>query len=55
VWRLEYGSAVLVAYHVFRCGNQFGTIPGAVGRSEFGLEIFVEVAHLVFTVIRQSS
>jgi hypothetical protein len=48
VWRLEQGQAVLVAYHVYRCGNQFGQISGAVGRSEFSREIFVAIAYLVF-------
>ena len=48
VWRLENGQAVLVAYHVYRCGNQFGQIPGVVGRSEFSREIFVAIAYLVF-------
>lgn len=48
VWRLENGQAVLVAYHVYRSGNQFGQISGVVGRSEFSREIFVAIAYLVF-------
>jgi transposase len=51
VWRLSHGSsghALLVAYRVFRCGKQFGKIPGAFGRSEFGLEIVVTLAQLVY-------
>ena len=49
VWRLENGRAVLVAYHVFRGGrNQFGKIPGALGRSEFGIEIVIAIAYLVY-------
>jgi hypothetical protein len=51
VWRLEQGRAVLVAYRVFRGpGNQYGTIPGVLGRSEFGLEIVVTIAFLVYIV-----
>lgn len=50
VWRLEEGRAVLVAYHVYRDGNRFGQIPGALGRSEFGLEITVAIAYQVFIV-----
>lgn len=49
VWRLENGRAVLVAYHVFRGGrNRFGAIPGALGRSEFGLEIVIAIAYQVY-------
>lgn len=51
VWRLEQGRAVLVAYHIYRGPrNQYGKIPGVLGRSEFGLEISVETAHLVYVV-----
>src|SRR4051812_21615263 len=40
VWRLESGRAVLVAYRIYRGPhNQYGQIPGVLGRSEFGLEI----------------
>jgi len=47
-WRLLEGRAVLVAYRVFRGPRkQYGVIPGVVGRSEFGLEIVVELAFLV--------
>ena len=35
VWRLIDGRAVLVAYHVYRGPrNQYGKIPGTLGRSE---------------------
>ena len=45
VWRLEDGRAVLVAYHVFRGGrNQFGKVPGSLGRNEFGIEIVIAIA-----------
>jgi hypothetical protein len=51
VWRLENGRAVLVAYEVHRGPkNQFGRIPGTLGRSEFGLEIIVAIAYQVYIV-----
>jgi hypothetical protein len=51
VWRLENGRAVLVAYHIYRGPkNQYGKIPGVLGRSEFGMEIILEIAHLVYVI-----
>jgi len=51
VWRLEDGRAVLIAYNIYRGPNdRYGKIPGALGRSEFGVEILVEIAHLVYIV-----
>jgi transposase len=51
VWRLENGRAVLVAYRIYRGPhNQYGQIPGVLGRSEFGLEIVVTIAFLVYVV-----
>ena len=51
LWRFENGRTVLVAYEVYRGpNNRYGQIPGALGRSEFGLEIIVAVAHLVHVV-----
>jgi transposase len=51
VWRLEDGRAVLVAYEIYRGpNNRYGQIPGVLGRSEFGLEIVTEIAHLVYIV-----
>ena len=51
VWRLEDGRAVLVAYEIYRGPkNQYGKIPGVLGRSEFGLEIIVQIAYLVYVV-----
>ena len=51
VWRLENGRAVLVAYEVYRGPkNRYGKIPGVLGRSEFGVEIVVAIAHLVHIV-----
>ena len=51
VWRLEKGRAVLIAYEIYRGpNNQYGKIPGVLGRSEFGMEIVVTIAYLVFVV-----
>src|SRR5947209_14263574 len=51
VWRLEQGRAVLVAYRVYRGpNNQYGRIPGVLGRSEFALEIVVAIAYQVYVV-----
>jgi transposase len=51
VWRLEEGRAVLVAYRVYRGpNNQYGKIPGVLGRSEFALEIVVAIAFQVYVV-----
>src|ERR1022692_524537 len=51
VWRLEKGRAVLVAYAIYRGPkNQYGKIPGALGRSEFGMEIIVEIAYFVYVI-----
>jgi transposase len=51
VWRLEQGRAVVVAYAIYRGPkNQYGTIPGILGRSEFGLEIVVEIAYFVYVI-----
>ena len=50
VWRIENGQAVLVAYDVYRGPkSQYGKISGVLGRSEFGLEVVITVAYLVFT------
>lgn len=51
VWRLEDGRAVLIAYRIYRGpNNHYGQIPGVLGRSEFGLEIVVTLAYLVYVV-----
>ena len=51
MWRLENGRAVLVAYEIYRGPkNRFGKIPGAMGRSEFGMEIVVAIAYQVYVV-----
>jgi len=51
VWRLENGRALVVAYEIYRGPkNQYGKIPGVLGRSEFGTEIVVEIAYLVYVM-----
>src|ERR1700678_2226564 len=51
VWCLEKGRAVLIAYQIYRGpNNQYGKIPGVLGRSEFSLEIMVEIAFFVYVV-----
>jgi hypothetical protein len=51
IWRLENGHAVMVAYEVYRGpNNRYGRILGAMGRSEFGLEIVVAIAYQVYVV-----
>jgi hypothetical protein len=51
VWRLENGRAVLIAYQIYRGPqNQYGKIPGVLGRSEIGMEIVVEIAYLVYVM-----
>jgi transposase len=51
VWRLEDGRAMVVAYQIYRGPkNQYGKIPGVLGRGEFGLEIVVQIAYMVYIV-----
>ena len=51
VWCLDNGRAALVAYEVFRGPkDRYGQIPGVLGRSEFSLEIVLELAMLVYQV-----
>lgn len=51
VWRLENGRAVLIAYRIYRGpNNRYGKIRGVIGRSEFGQEIVVTIAYLVYVV-----
>jgi len=51
VWRLEDGRAVLIAYRIFRGpNNQYGQIPGVLGRSEFGLEVVVSIAYQIYVL-----
>jgi len=49
-WRLENGRAVLIAYEVYRCGNNYGQPPGVPGRGEFGMEILIALAYQVYTL-----
>jgi len=41
-------DGVNVPYEIYRKGNQFGRIPGVLGRSEYGIEIVVALAHQVY-------
>jgi len=51
VWRLEQGRAVLIGYQIYRGpNNHYGKIPGVLGRSEFGMEIVVEIAYFVYVI-----
>ena len=51
MWRFEDGRAVLVAYEIYRGPkSQYGKIPGAMGRSEFGMEIVIAIAYQVYVV-----
>lgn len=49
-WRLEDGRAVLLAYDIYRCGNNFGRPSGVPGRSEFGMEILIALAYQVYVL-----
>jgi len=51
VWRLEDGRAVLVGYRVYGGpGGNEGRIPGVTPRCEFGIEILVVLAFLVYII-----
>src|SRR4051812_28481387 len=51
VWRLENGRATLIAYEIYRGpNNQYGKIPGVLDRGEFGLEVIVQIAYMVYLV-----
>jgi hypothetical protein len=51
VWRLVDGRAVLVGYRVFRGpGGPEPRIPGVTARCEYGLEILVVLAFLVYVI-----
>ena len=54
VRRIENGQAVLVAYHVYHGpGGEVPTIPGTLGRSEYGIEIYLALTFMV-TIMRLS-
>lgn len=51
VWRLEDGRAVLVGYRIFAGpGGVEARIPGVTPRCEYGLEILVVLAYLVYII-----
>ncbi len=51
VTRVEDGRAVRIAYHLYRGpGGEKAVLPGVLGRCEFGLEIAVSAAFLVFVL-----
>ena len=51
VWRLENGRAVLVGYRIFRApGGDEPPIPGVTPRCEYGIEILVVLAFLVYVI-----
>jgi hypothetical protein len=51
VWRLEDGKVILVGYRVFAGpGGVEGRIPGVTPRCEYGIEILVVLAFLVYII-----
>jgi len=51
VWRLENGRAVRVGYRIFAApGGQEPRIPGVTPRCEYGIEILVVLAFLVYQI-----
>ena len=51
VWRLEKGRAVLVGYRIFQApGRDEPPIPGVTPRCEYGIEILVVLAFLVYVI-----
>jgi transposase len=49
VWRLENGRAVLVGYRIFAFGPE-PRIPGVTAHCEYGIEILVVLAFLVYII-----
>lgn len=48
-WRIEDGRAVLVAYEIYRGpGGEKGSIPGVMANTEFGTEIYVTLAFMLY-------
>lgn len=47
-WRLEGGTAILVAYKIYRRGKKYGKPSGLSGRSEFGIEIVIALGYQVY-------
>src|SRR6201987_473515 len=51
VWRLEEGRAVRVGYRIYRGhGSEEPSIPGVTRRCEYGIEILVVLAYLVYVI-----
>src|SRR5207244_2732904 len=51
VWRLEDGRAIRVGYRIYRArGGDEPRIPGVTRRCEFGIEILVVLAYLVYVI-----
>jgi len=51
VWRLEDGRAVRVGYRIYRGpGSDEPTIPGVTRRCEYGIEVLVVLAFLVYAI-----
>jgi hypothetical protein len=51
VWRLEDGKAILVGYRIFAGpGGKEGRIAGVTPRCEYGIEILVVLAFLVYVI-----
>ena len=52
LWQLdEHRHAILVAYRIFRGPeDRYGIIPGAMGASEYRMDIAATIAHLVYVV-----
>ena len=50
VWRLENGRAVLVGYRIFGGPGGEPRIPGLTPRCEYGIEILVVLAFLVYVI-----
>jgi len=51
VWRLEDGRAVRVGYRIFTApGHDEPRIPGVTPRCEYGIEILVVLAFLVYII-----
>jgi hypothetical protein len=51
VWRLEQGNAIRVGYRVYRAAwGQTPRVSGVLPRCEYGVEIHVLLAHLVYII-----
>ena len=50
VWRLENGRAVRVGYRVFRGPGGEARLPGVTPRCEYGIEILVALAFVVYVI-----